>query len=372
MPDQESRITHTAIGDFEEIQNGVRVSSRVDRTQLQVQAEVSNTGAVIDLSFAPNTVIISTQDREAFTAKAQDKENLPAMREGLSLLSEWAKAVAPGSTTPAARVVRDFVSPNDEGFKVSRYNGGFIIRTDADATRNLLGATGLNDINELRPEAAAYAHSFSVFATDHELHHFNGADTKTGLGEEIRADFGALRDHFNKPFQDFAMDMRAIGALNNMVKDKDDKLIRDDHHTHIWTEESGSGALPDESQEKAIMDAPLLIQQRAIEYFSQASDMTPSAVEQNLSNTAARLATYRTLREVGAFNDIPYANEFVDKYIQAADRRYSEGVLKEAAGVQQSYNDVAAQAALDHGLSAQAAAPVRWSASADLSVHASP
>lgn len=138
--------------------------------------------------------------------------------------------------------------------------------------------------------------------------------------------------------------------------------VIDDHATHIWSEEIASGRLPTDQQAEEIGRAVPAIQARAFAILRDGmvrlDHEEPDTADYLTSNllggtgTGTRYQAYKALRDIGAFDDIPYGNEFVDKFLKAGDRWYADDIKRSGDPV--SLRKIAEAGAPEHIPHAQA------------------
>lgn len=338
-----NKVYHTLVGNFTEAAGKVYISETVNKADLIVPAQFAKNGQDTPLELMPNTVVLTEKEAKLgevierqLKFDSNFKENATSYLNDISLISSFANASMGGADGIAT--TRSGLSAADWGPSALQSNSkgsGFLQMTTQDSKSYLKDfiTVDLENTN-IQP---AYIQAWAASVAAHELYHLK--DSHLGkasvLAGEIEADHGSLKQVFNKDYKDFVMDMQALRSINFIVP-------QDDHATHIWSEEYDSGLMPTVQEDKEIMGAPQAIRNRAMNVLDKVyPDNTWTEVEALFSDPQGKYATLKVLREKDAFADIPFANEFVDKYLTAAERRYKAEYL-EGSDVDKFRQDISA------------------------------
>lgn len=326
------KIYKTQLGNFTQEQGSIYVSDTVRREDFVIPAEFSKTGAEIDLRSVlnRNTVVYTEQDaltgaKFEVEAGEDSRKMSTAYLNSISLTTVFANATTMYGQD-ALGLARFAMSNSDRGPSAIRTNergGGFLQITTQDPAEYLAEFVGVDLKNLNVTEGQIKAWIPSVMA--HEAYHLKDDRPREGshLPLEIEADFGSLRDQFNAEYKTFITDTQALTSLNNIGE-------RDDHATHIWAEEYKIDAItkkpvmPTLDEIDKIELAPASIKAVMQERISAAwPEASKGMIGSIIDVPAQKYGALKVLREQGAFDEIPFGNEFVDKYISAAERLYT-------------------------------------------------
>lgn len=369
MPDENETRYTTALGNFVEDPNrpGVYISTEIDQSEFIVPANVSQTGQDTPLNISPNTVFITPNNGEnasryEFSMRIDQVRGTPEGSRGsvnpnldrtaylnnVSLLASLSNSsgfqygiLSAGGATGSENQAPDTLQPvrialvasaNEEMGPfalVTNSNGGGIINlSDGDPEKLLVELTGVPSIEHLNiPEG--YIEALPSFVAGHEVKHLNSERQPGRVLEdwetythEIKGDHATLQRYFNSDYALFINDIRALSSIN--------RGQRDDHATHIWSEEFAQGILPTKEQAELIMIAPEQINE--ILDNNIIDEDIDASIDQN---PAERYIYLSSLKSSGTFNDLfsrnPYAEEFLDKYFAAAERRYPQADIEAAS-----------------------------------------
>jgi hypothetical protein len=171
-----------------------------------------------------------------------------------------------------------------------------------------------------------YSDAFQTFLLAHEISHLSD-DVNTEsipydyqhMRTEIYADNHALNTYFNDNYKQFVFDLRAMNSLNNTGPSGEDES----YAMHIWSEEFAEGRALTDAEAYDIAKAPKRLNERL-------KDELADRGLSEITDPAERYAAYKLMREQGAFDDIPYGNEYVDKYLAANERLMKPEILQPA------------------------------------------
>jgi hypothetical protein len=202
---------------------------------------------------------------------------------------------------------------------------GMIKAFDGDANNILLQEFSGVDYKHLNiPQD--YKGAFQTYVLAHEISHLSDGikaedmpNVYQRMRSEIHADNHTLNTYFNEGFKEFVLDLRAMNSLNNTARNG----IDESYAMHIWSEEFKEGRALIDSEAKNISEAPQLLDERL-------NDELDDRGLSKITDPAELYAAYKVMREQGKFDDIPYGNEYVDKYLAANERLVKPEILQPA------------------------------------------
>ncbi|MGE4313152.1 MAG: hypothetical protein AB7E85_02625 [Pseudobdellovibrionaceae bacterium] len=302
---------------------GVIVSNDVTREDMVIPASVSATGQEQPILLPDNTIVLTTRD-ETYIKEAMGDPDSATYANVLSYLSS-------SGGFPLDTLTKVFTSH-------AQSTMGPMARMDnmPDGTRaRLIEVTGhqretldpllyggvIDRENINIPEN--FKEAFPSFVTAHELVHTDepvdgdmSGYVAAGVATagEFKADREALKQ-FSPEFGQFIYDVRALTALNSAFSPHPTDTT---HSSFIELQTDENGEVADEEYTD-VANAPNAIR-AATEDMINKLNLTDVDSEIEISPDQARYAALKLGRQLGVYDDIPYGNQFVDRYLEAGER----------------------------------------------------